>query len=78
MGGKTALRFAQLFPEHLEKLVVLDMGRKAYPSHHDAILKGLNEVSTLPLKSRSNASRDVLAKYVDSVGIRQFLLKNLY
>ncbi len=77
MGGKTALRFAQLYPDCLEKLVVLDMGRKTYPSHHDAILKGLNEVSTLPLKSRNNAE-EVLSKHVDSLGIRQFLLKNLY
>lgn len=31
MGGKVAMRFAQMNPENLDKLVVVDMGVKAYP-----------------------------------------------
>jgi esterase len=77
MGGKTALRYAQLYPDTLEKLIVLDMGRKAYPSHHDSILAGLNAVQPEKLELRSEAE-DTLVKYIDSNGVRQFLLKNLY
>lgn len=77
MGGKTALRYAQLYPEKLEKLVVLDMGIKTYPSHHDEILKGLNSVNPEQLEKRSDAE-EILSRYIESNGIKQFLLKNIY
>jgi esterase len=32
MGGKVSMLFAQQFPELLEKLIVVDMGVKSYPS----------------------------------------------
>lgn len=77
MGGKTAIRFAQLYPDYLEKLVVLDMGIKEYPPHHQQILAGLNAVKPEQLKLRTEAD-DTLAKHIDSEGVRQFLMKNLY
>ena len=42
MGGKVALMFAKNYPEYLEKLIVADIGLKAYPMHHEEILNGLN------------------------------------
>jgi pimeloyl-ACP methyl ester carboxylesterase len=77
MGGKTVLRFAQLFPNMVDKLIVVDMGLKAYPMHHQQILAGLDEVSASSMTSRSEAE-NILEQYVPEFGTRQFLLKNLY
>lgn len=77
MGGKTAMLFAQTYPELLEKLIVVDMGIKAYPPHHQQILEGLNTLDLSKIENRSEADAH-LTKFIDSVGVRQFLLKNIY
>ncbi|WP_046743876.1 alpha/beta fold hydrolase [Kordia zhangzhouensis] len=77
MGGKTAMTFAMLYPEMLEKLVIVDIGPKFYPVHHEQILKGLAAIEAKTLTSRSDAE-DIMEKYVPDFGTRQFLLKNLY
>jgi esterase len=77
MGGKTSIRFAQLYPEMVEKLIVVDIGVKQYPSHHDTILDGLKAVTQTSLTSRAEAE-SAMSQHIDSIGVRQFLLKNLY
>jgi pimeloyl-ACP methyl ester carboxylesterase len=77
MGGKVAMRFAQLRPERLEKLVIVDMGTRAYPMHHQHILAGIHGVQLEDVQSRKEAEAQ-LAAHIDSDGVRQFLLKNLY
>lgn len=77
MGGKTAMRFAQKYPEMIEKLIIVDMGVKEYPITHDTIIEGLKSIDLSVIDSRSGASKQ-LAKYINNTSIRQFLLKNLY
>ena len=77
MGGKTAMKFAQNYPDYLEKLIVVDIGTKTYPSHHEQILAGLHAIDLNVIHSRSEAE-EAMAKYIESNGVRQFLLKNLY
>ncbi|MGC6431765.1 MAG: alpha/beta fold hydrolase [Jejuia sp.] len=77
MGGKTAMLFSTLYPEMVSKLVVADISPRFYPVHHDAILNGLSALDFAEIKSRGQADK-VLSEYVSEVGIRQFLLKNLY
>ncbi len=77
MGGKTAMLFAQTYPELLDKLIIVDMGIKSYPPHHQQILEGLNTLDLSQLENRSEADAH-LSKYIDAVGVRQFLLKNIY
>lgn len=77
MGGKTAMRFAQMYPNRVKKLIVVDMGVKQYPMHHDVILEGLNSMDFEVLNSRS-AADEHLSSFVDNFAVRQFLLKNLY
>lgn len=77
MGGKVAMHFAQKYEDMLVKLVVVDIGVKKYPMHHDHILKAIHAVQLENVSSRRDADEQ-LATYVDSFGIRQFLLKNLY
>ncbi|SHN19554.1 Pimeloyl-ACP methyl ester carboxylesterase [Cyclobacterium lianum] len=76
MGGKTAMKMALMYPKRVKKLVVADIAPRAYPVHHQTILKALNAVDPEKLKSRKEAE-DILAQYIAERGIRQFLLKNL-
>jgi esterase len=77
MGGKTAMRHAQLFPQDPSKLVIVDMGIKQYPVHHDLIIEALNQVDTNSIQSRKEAEEILIPKIPD-FGTRQFLLKNLH
>jgi len=58
-------------------LVVVDIGVKAYPMHHQHILAGMHAIDLSKIKLR-NEAEDILKQYIDSDGVRQFLLKNLY
>lgn len=77
MGGKATMRMAQLRPDLIKKMVIVDIGPKGYPMHHDTILEGLNAIDFDVVKSRGQAT-EVISKYIDDEGVRQFLLKNLY
>lgn len=77
MGGKTVMRYAQQHPETIDKLIVVDMGVKAYPPHHTDILAGLNKVDLNVVKTRGEVEQ-ILLPYIPVDGTRQFLLKNLY
>ncbi len=77
MGGKTVMHLAQQHPELLHKIVVADMGVKAYPPHHEIVLETLASLKLTEIKSRKEADA-IAAEKVHSPTIRQFLLKNLY
>ena len=77
MGGKTAMLFAALYPAIVSKLIVADISPRFYPVHHDAILEGLTSLNFEEITSRKEAETQ-LSKYVQDVGTRQFLLKNVY
>ncbi len=77
MGGKVAMQFAVTYPEMVSKLIVADIGPKAYPPHHQDILKALSALDFSKIKSRGEAE-DILSKYIKDEGTRLFLLKNLY
>lgn len=77
MGGKTAMQFAVEHPDSVSKLIVADIAPKAYPPHHQDILKALSSLDFSQIKSRGEAE-EVLAAYIKEKGIRLFLLKNLY
>lgn len=77
MGGKTIIHFAQKHPERIEKMMVVDIAPKQYPSHHDVILEGLNAIDLNVVKSRGEAEK-ILDNYIQDFSVKQFLLKNLY
>lgn len=77
MGGKVAMQFAVTYPEMVSKLIVADIGPKAYPLHHQDILKALSQMDFSKIKSRGEAE-DILSEYIKDKGTRLFLLKNLY
>jgi len=77
MGGKTAMLFAVMHPNLIQKLIIVDIAPKQYDPHHDAILKGLNAIDFSEQISRA-AVDEKLREYVPQIGVRQFLLKNVY
>ncbi len=77
MGGKTAMLFATTYPDQVAKLIIADIAPKAYPLHHQDILKGLSSLDFDRIASRGEAD-EVLSTYISHFGTRQFLLKNLY
>lgn len=77
MGGKVAMSFAQNYSEYLSKLIVVDMGVKAYPPHHQQIFEAITTLDLSKLSNRLEAENH-LAKFIDSPSVRQFLMKNIY
>lgn len=77
LGGKAVMQFALNYPEKVEKLIVVDISPKAYPPHHQGIIKALETVDFDTLKSR-NEVEAVLNQYIPEKSVIQFLAKNLY
>jgi pimeloyl-ACP methyl ester carboxylesterase len=77
MGGKVAMLFAQQHTKSIDKLIVVDIGIKAYPMHHQHILAGMHAIDLSVITARSQAEA-ILKEHIESDGVRQFLLKNLY
>jgi esterase len=78
MGGKTAMVFAQRWPELLKHLVVVDIGPRAYPiGDHATIMEALL-TSDLPAKTSRQEVEDHLERFIPEKGVVQFLMKSLY
>lgn len=77
MGGKTAMEFAVRYSDQLDRLTVVDIAPVAYEVHHYAIIDALESIDLNSISSRSEADEQLKTK-IEEVGIRQFLLKNLY
>lgn len=77
LGGRSVIEFSYAHPERVEKLIVADMAPKAYPPHHQGILKALNSVDFSKVEKRSDVE-EVLKQHIPDMGTRQFLLKNVY
>lgn len=76
MGGKIAMQLATHYPEKIDKLIVADISPVAYPSHHQQIIAGLQSIDLGSINKRADADKQ-LAAFVDNIGVRQFLLRNL-
>ncbi len=76
MGGKTVMQFAQL-SDNFEKLIVVDIAPRFYPTHHQHIIDGLGAIPIQSIQSRKEAE-DIFSDYVSDFGERQFILKNIY
>jgi pimeloyl-ACP methyl ester carboxylesterase len=77
MGGKTAMRFACLYPKRVERLVVVDIAPKDYSwVAHRGEFAAMNELDLTSLHSRQEAEMRFEAR-VPTLGMRKFLATNL-
>ncbi len=76
MGGKTAMVFAELFPERCSRLIVADIAPKTYRPGHAMYFRAFEEIDFSTKTSRREAE-EAFAEYEQNPAVRQFLLKNL-
>ncbi len=77
MGGKVAMKFTIQYPEIIDRLVVVDISPKYHLPDNQLILNALNAIDLKRMKTRKEVDV-VLSEYILDVGVRQFLLKNIY
>lgn len=76
LGGKVSMEISMIAPEKVSKLIVADIAPVQYPRRHDVIINALKSVNLSQLKSRKDAD-NILAKSIEEIGVRGFLLKSL-
>ena len=76
MGGKTAMTYAQE-NEGITKLIIADISPKAYEPHHNNLVEAMEEIDFSKINSRGKIE-EILSKSIPNVGIRNFLMKNIY
>ncbi len=77
MGGKVAMKLVLEHPSALEKVLIADIAPKEYPAHHQSIIKAMLSVDFSTISSRKEIE-EILSTYITDVGIKQFILKNVY
>lgn len=76
MGGKSAMAFANKYPEKTEKLIVVDIAPKAYKPGHQVYFEAMKNINFKA--SGRKEIEDQLAQEITDKGEMLFLLKNLY
>ena len=76
MGGKVAMKTALSFPGSVEKLIVIDIAPRLYPSFHDSILNAMTSIDLKNFSTRQ-AVDGALSVAIHEQPVRQFLMKNL-
>jgi len=77
MGGKTVMLYAVEHAKNVNKLIVADISPRMYPPHHHDILEALNSIDFSIQTSRTLVDKK-LSELIPEVGVRQFLMKNIY
>lgn len=77
MGGKVLMHLALNDSSYIDKMIVVDMGIKSYPMHHQDVINAIQSVNLENITARSQVN-EFLKPMLSDEGLRQFLLKNLY
>ncbi len=76
MGGKLAMGLASQHSQRVRAAVIVDIAPVDYPPHHETVFRALRSLDLRGLKSRAQADKQ-MAREIDDIGLRQFLLSNL-
>lgn len=76
MGGKTAMKFVDLYPNKVSNLIVVDIAPKAYKASHTSFIQAFKEIPFDRIANRKDADL-AFSEYANDMAIRQFLLKNI-
>ncbi|MDG2342288.1 MAG: alpha/beta fold hydrolase [Cytophagales bacterium] len=77
MGGKVGIKYADLYPDNLDKLIVVDIVNKEYsPERFSHVFSTIKMLNSIKITSRAQAT--ILSKeFIPREGERNFILKNL-
>ncbi|ENV76055.1 MULTISPECIES: alpha/beta fold hydrolase [Acinetobacter] len=77
MGGKTSMKITGLYPDRVDKLIVLDVSPVAYQGHrHRDILDAINAVRAEPHELSRKQATEIMKPYIPQDGVIMFLLKS--
>ncbi len=76
MGGKTAMQFALMYPDMVDRLIVVDIGPKEYAAQHDHIFEALFALKLEKYVTRGELDA-ALSENIPDYAVRQLLLKNV-
>ena len=76
LGGKVAMQYAELYPDSLDKLVIVDISPRQYFSEHTPLMNAMMALDLTGFTSRNEVD-DALSTAVPDKTVRQFLLMNL-
>ncbi|MFY0672903.1 MAG: alpha/beta fold hydrolase [Bacteroidia bacterium] len=76
MGGKALMTFGNMYPEHIERMIVVDIAPKAYEPKHNEIIEALTKLPLNKMSTRDEAEY-WLSQRIEQASVRLFLLKNL-
>ncbi|MBT8138960.1 MAG: alpha/beta fold hydrolase [Gammaproteobacteria bacterium] len=76
LGGKVAMAMALAQPREVQRLLVADIAPVRYPPRHEKVFAALDALDLTAIGSRADADA-VLARELDDLVLRQFLLQNL-
>ena len=77
MGGKVGIKYADLYPDNLDKLILVDIVNKEYSSERFShVFSAIKMLNSIKITSRAQAT--LLSKeFIPREGERNFILKNL-
>jgi esterase len=76
LGGKTAMRFAAMFPAQVERLIVVDIAPRGYPPAQADAIDALARLDLARIATL-RAADEHLQTAIPDPALRRFLLKNL-
>ena len=77
MGGKVSMKIAGVYPNRVDKLIILDVSPVAYQGHrHRDILDAINAVRAEPHELSRKQATEIMKKYIPQDGVIMFLLKS--
>ena len=77
MGGKAAMHFAAQHEDRLDKLIIADIGTKAYNGGHESVFAALRAIDLTQKPARKTVEAQLATYLTDDAATRLFLLKNL-
>jgi esterase len=77
MGGKVALQLAAGHSGSIDKLLIVDIGPKAYPPAHRALLAAMGRLNLHGSSSFAEVDSALASAIAADPALRQFVLKNL-